>query len=296
MRPLRDEIAVVGLLNSLKHTQNTVRRQAVRALSRQDLDTSVTLRQLGRALADPDSSVRVAAVQGLERCAASAVPLLIEALDSDDRHVRREAAWALSRLGPAAEPAVGALGKAVLDGDRKLVQGAIRALGNIGPAAEPAIGALVQVLSGSHFVDGRQAAWALGRIGVAAVPWLIEVIQTGDLYSRAEAVWSLMQMGADARDAVGVLTNLLHEQGLASTAKHPGEAERNGEDDPTATVLIRPRHGTEDAFWSTVIMALGEIGPDAFEATPVLSHLRKHGYGTIQVLAERALSRIDPAA
>jgi HEAT repeat protein len=296
MRPLRDEIAVVGLLNSLKHSQTTVRRQAVRALCRQDLDPNVTLRQLGRALADSDSGVRVAAVQGLARCGDSAIPLLIESLRSKDKHVRREASWALAGLGPAAEPAVPALAEAVLDSDRKLVHGAIRALGAIGPDAAPAIGHLLTVLTGSHFVEGRQAAWALGRIGAAAVPSLIHVIQTGDLYARAEAVWALTQMGPAARDAVGVLTNLLHERGVESTARQPSSSDIDHHAAPTATVVIRPRHGTEDAFWSTVITALGEIGPDAAEATPLLVHLREHGYGTIRVLAERALSRIDPAA
>lgn len=295
MRLLRDEIAVVGLLNSLKHSDTTVRRQAARALGKSALETPVALRQFGRALADKDSSVRLSAVQGLAALGEAALPLLIDALDHEDRHVRREAAGALGELGATAEPAVPALIRAIEDDDRKLAARAIRALGCIGPAAKPAMPRLIAILSGTHFVCTRQAAWALSQLGAAAVDPLLQAIRTGDLYTRCEAIWALAQMGREARAAVPALINLLRTHGLSRIAKTvtppPGDSMAN-----TAPVLIRPRHGTEDAFWTNLIVTLGEIGPEAREAAPILREVRQSGYGTAQVLAARALERIAPGA
>jgi hypothetical protein len=224
--------------------------------------------------------------------------VLIEALDHTDRHVRREAAGALGELGSAAASAVPALIRAIDDGDPKLSVRAIRALGCVGPAAVSAIPALVAILSGTHFVCTRQAAWALSQLGAPAVGPLVQVIAKGDLYARCEAMWALSQMGIEAREAVPVLTHLLRTFGLARLAKTVVPPEPPGTPDPTAAVLIRPRHGTDDSFWTMLITTLGEIGPDAWEAIPLLREVTRTGYGTAQILASRALERVagTPAA
>ncbi len=77
-----------------------------------------------------------------------AVPELIKTLRSESPLARRQAALALSRIGPDAKDAVDELIVALDDQDATVRKAAARALGNIGPAAERAVPFLVRVMSG----------------------------------------------------------------------------------------------------------------------------------------------------
>jgi HEAT repeat protein len=221
----------------------------------------------------------------------------VEALASPERYVRREIVWALGQFGPETwKAAVPALVLALGDPDRKVCQGAIHSLGMMGRAAEPAIPALMVHVRNSHFLFSRLAAWALARIGPAAVPALVETLWAKDLFVRYEAMWSLGQMGAEARHAVPALRALLRSEGIRRTAKVQTPPPAESKLDPTAPVFLRPRQGTEDSFWVLLITTLGGIGPDAQEAVPELLQLLREAYGTIHVLAARALQQIDPTA
>ena len=62
------------------------------------------------------------------------MPALITALGDADEGVRRSAAEALGRIGPAAAEAVPALITALGDADAEVRRSAAEALGRIGPA------------------------------------------------------------------------------------------------------------------------------------------------------------------
>jgi HEAT repeat protein len=143
---------------------------------------------------------------------------LAEQLGSGDMPARREAAYQLQRLGPAAKPATAALIKALNDDDKQVWSWAIGALTELGPDAKDAIPVLIEGLDGRvqrgrRSRDTRQIAMrsavALSHIGPAAVPALLEALRQDDAGLRAGAARALGLLGKDARDAVPILIGQL---------------------------------------------------------------------------------------
>ena len=145
--------------------------------------------------------MRKAAVLGAWICAAPAfaveVATLAQELGAPNVTVRRDAAYALDRLGAGAKDAVPALVRALDDSDKQVWSFAISALANIGPDAKDAIPALIDGF-GSRRSRGRdrrqaqtRAAFALSRIGAAAMPALIEALRSDDNGVRAGAAKAL---------------------------------------------------------------------------------------------------------
>lgn len=283
----------VRLLNSLKHRDPSVRRQAIRALLQKDLEPALALRRFTRALADADPEVAIAAVQGLARLGRPAVPALTQALDSPNLLVRREAVAAFVRLGPEAHAAVAALCQATQDSDLRTQQGAIRALGQIGPQAHAAVPALIAALGSTHFLTCRLAAWALGRIGPAAVAPLADALRAPDIYTRTDAAWALTQMGQDARAAAAALKSVLRPAAARLEARTPQADNEEADLEPTVPIFLAPRRGTVEAFLIWTLRALGAIGREAQAAVAELKLLLQAKNGTIRVVTEQTLLQIE---
>jgi HEAT repeat protein len=88
-------------------------------------------------------SVRRAAAQALGRigpAARSADRLLLETLFDGESGLRSDAAWALVRIAPPLKAALPLLiGRLTAEESRAVQQGLLRLLGNIGPTAQPAL-------------------------------------------------------------------------------------------------------------------------------------------------------------
>lgn len=143
---------------------------------------------------------------------------LAQQLTAQDVAIRRDAAYQLNRLGPAAKPVLAALIKALEDEDKQVWSSAVTALANFGPEARDAIPVLIAGMDtrgqrGRRARDARQLvmrnSFALSRIGSVAVPPLIEALKTDDAGLRAGAARALGPMGAAARDAVPLLVKNL---------------------------------------------------------------------------------------
>lgn len=295
MMTIKEDIAAVSLLNSLKNPCASIRRQAIQSLSRCPLEPQIALRQFTKALADRDPAVRRAAVPALGQLGLPAVGALVSALSDPDPLVRREAVWALGRLGPLAAGAVLPLSEALADLDAKVRQGAARALGQIGPAAEPATLGLIQALHDTSHLLPRMAAWALSQIGPAAIPALVAALASPDPFVRADVIWALADLGPAARSAVPALIHLLRSAKVSCLMTAAPPQGEEGGPESTAPIYIRPRRGTEEAWLVLAIKALAAIGPDAQAAIPELTELARAGWGTIQVSAAEALLRIGSA-
>lgn len=191
--------------------------------------------------------------------AKDAVPGLIGLLKDDDIQTRSNAAQALGRIGPATKEITTALMIALKENppttekvlDYKLgiledapsARGAIvSALGSMGPAAAKAIPDLWE-----EFKRNTNAAIALSKIDPATikktVPILIKKLETSDS-GNPEGV--SMVLGGMGRGAVPLLITALTDGNSAATG-------------------IR----------EYIVDALGVIGPDAIEASPVLVKLYK---------------------
>jgi HEAT repeat protein len=208
------------------------------------------------------------------------IPQAIQALSNKSVSVRRAAAWGLSSLrrqSSAAEQAIPALTEVFRRGDDPQVQShAAISIREMGPAASNAVPAMTAAMlkngvgnTSSNQIVNASIAMALGKIGPAAsnaVPVLKTILQnTTDVYIRckmAVAIWRI-----------------------------------DGDVETTLPVLIQeiPREN-ETTRWDEII-GLGEMGPLAKPALPMLEHefTNKPTQENYQHLTN-TLVKIDPEA
>jgi HEAT repeat protein len=163
----------------------------------------------------------LACLLGLPAWAEDAAPSpekLAQQLGASEVNARREAAYQLQRLGPAAKLALPALIKALNDEDKQVWTLAITAITALGPEAKDAIPALIEDLNtsglrGRRQRDARQVvmrtSYALTRIGPAAIPALLDALRQEDAGLRGGAARALGPLGAEARAAIPLLVNNL---------------------------------------------------------------------------------------
>lgn len=221
------------LLGSLKSGDETARQQAIDAIAE-------------RAQVSPEL-----------------VAALSEQLDHASAKVRTRAAFAMGRLGAAANPAAEKLVKMVLDPDVAVRRAATRAWPHI-PGVRPlAAHVLNKALKEADPTARNQALLTLAEIGKPAVPMLIAALEDDD--SDYWACIVLGQMGAEAAEAVPA---------LVKSAKSDEQIETRRE----------------------AILALGGIGPAAEKAVPALIELLDDKEKAIQASTVFTLAQIGPAA
>ena len=210
--------------------------------------------------------------------------------------VRRHAADALIKLGPASAPAVPLMVKSLQNPDRTIREQAAKVLGAVGDASQQVVNALIQSL-GDEDADyhamkslarlaekdpaivqqlaatakgpkAKAAYWAmvsLSEIGDAARPVLadlIECVKRGPSDSRQPAVQAIALIGTNAVEAVPVLTTALRD--------------------------------SDEWTRKCIYIALGRIGPRASNAVPILrTALTNEPYLPARTDISRALWRID---
>jgi HEAT repeat protein len=225
----------------------------------------------------PGADVREQATSVFRGLGSNAVPGLIKLLESHDpiwrkqlwgwalrlppryrpgllRHSRvpreaeihREAAMALTIIGPNAKAAVPALGRALLSKEREncwcfadalgamgpealaalthalansdpdIRAAAIFGLGKLGPAAEPAVSPLLQCLKDENANVRDRAVQALTGIGPPAVPELIQAIEHEKGQVRQGAAKALMNAFVQRRLIEPALLGMLQDEEPAS--------------------------------------------------------------------------------
>ena len=146
------------------------------------------------------------------------IDALIKQLTDKEDTVVHNASLSLAKIGA---PAVAALVSTLQEADRQLSLTIVDILERMGPQAEESVPALIEVLKQENFSfhahplfkNRRQAVSdALSCIGMAAVPKLIEVLSNTDKEVVHYALWALMKIGAEAKDAVPALCRILDDE------------------------------------------------------------------------------------
>ncbi len=191
-------------------------------------DNGRSVRQLTRALADPDPAVRKEAAQALGRLntdAADSLPRLAEVMRADtDLAVRAAAADAIGKMAPASRSVVNDLAAAVHDPEPLVRMNAILALLRLKTEASPAIPDLIAAANDEDndtnlelfLMTIRQAA--LRTLGFAAagtnaaVPTLSDILTrpAADM-TRAIAAHGLGLAGPHAHDSAPLIRALLRD-------------------------------------------------------------------------------------
>jgi HEAT repeat protein len=205
--------------------------------------------------------------------ALQAVPFLVKLQLSGYKAGGGEVALALGRIGEAAVPPLSAeLTRSYPKGYSTIgAESAIAALQEIGP---PAVPALAQALAHAHRVVRSKAAHALGRLGpdaAPAVPSLVALLRDEDQWVRYHTAQTLGLIGPEGQAAASALGDTLRTDKDSSVRREAARA--LGSIGPAAVpVLIAAlQQQTQDGTESTsVIRALGRIGPGAAGAVPLL--------------------------
>lgn len=220
------------------------------------------------SLSDPIPAVGLAAGGALIRLGGDAVEALREALGAPE--TRNPAMEILTEIGAAALPAVDAMVAGLADADPGYRANAAMAIAAIGPAAKVAVPALEKMLGDEAApVEARfTAAYALGSIGpeaITAEPLLRKLADSADEMMATVGVWAALKIKPeDATLLDAAIPKLRHA------------LQRDQE-------LVRLE----------AAVALGEIGPRAVSALPMLELLAEEDPSrTVRAAATEAVRLI----
>ncbi|MDA1274034.1 MAG: HEAT repeat domain-containing protein [Verrucomicrobia bacterium] len=303
-----DEEAFAAVKEAARGDDVSLRPMALRALAKVGSEKPETMPLLIEALSSPIEDVRVAAlvaVASLGRKANDARPIVGRLLNDSNPAVRGLALKALVEFDPSSNDLPDAIARAIEDPDLSVRESAIAAtsairsgtsdllplilkqlredtpgaaaaaIGKLGSEAQAAVPDLVELLGNSHWVVRNNSAFALGRLGTAAIPAIPAIpalnalLNDPNLSVRRNAAYSLWKL--DGRtNIVAILTSEL-------------EARETADSQPLRIFSTMHR---------TMIEQLGEIGPKAAEAIPVLSAFLQDNDERIRTAAGDALDRI----
>jgi HEAT repeat protein len=250
-----------------------------------------------------DPWVRAAAAEDLGQLGANAraaFPVLCSALNDPDGFVRVYAAEALSRIDPRRPVDMPILLEALKDKDFELRLASVTALAELGPRAAPAAEKLLPVLGDQQAWVRRVAAYALGRIDSNAIrPASLrrEVVMAlatvlrfdTDDKCRLWAAKALLTYGPDARFVIPSLKVALRDSVCAKIAANA--LARLG---PVAAPALEGALLDERCLVSCeACQYLGEMGPSARTAIPVLIGALKENDPALRCAAATALLRLD---
>ena len=316
---LGDRRAVVPLLGKVQDPAGAVRRAAARALGR--LGDPRAGSALVLVLRDSDPEVRTAALEAVGRLRdANAVWSVVATLADGEPGVRAAAAVALARL---ATPAALAALLTELDREGADPEPVVTALELAGPVALPLLRACVETTAARGRVEGcaralgalgdesdvarLRGALAAGTVpplvalpvlaslgGAAAVPAVLEFLASPDAAVRHAAAFALAELIDPAHPdgrAVDPLLQAFRARSatLAERALLVRLLGRTGEARVGPELERVARETTAPALASSALLALGDLGPGAWEPT-LLAQLDADD-GSVRMAAALALRR-----
>jgi HEAT repeat protein len=263
------DTAIKLLGDSLASKELRVRRGASRTLGEFKAAPEKAAPLLIAAMADPDPQVVENVSQALAKYGAKHVPEIAAALADKDR--RECAVRTLGRIGPEAKAAVPQLTAAANDSVAGFRREALFALAGIGPAAAASLPTIESRLNDETPEVQYAAIYALGKIGPAdksAVPMLRKNLAGDDPFLKMASVWALLKI--EGNDATLVKTAL-----------------------PILTGLLKDEHELRRI---EAAHSLGEIGPAAAAALPLLKELAESDTAAVRKAAAEAIQKIGGSA
>ena len=286
-----------------------IRRATVSGLSF-FLDTSdVPVQPLMRALRDTVESVRIDAARGLlsaKRGGGPVLAVLLQSASSQDLDNRRSTVWSLGDFGPAyASDVCPVLLDALDDPDRHVRTNACGAIGNICSSGEigmlDAIPRLLELVKDPDPEQRGAAAWALGNVGADAetvVPALAPLVMDPSKDARGYASGALARYGAEVVRVLATLIEALdHHEETARFLAAKLVANCGAQAAEAVPVLVRRIQdpSTRVRVWS--IYALRHIGAAAAPAIlPLLETLKNDPAPEVRLEAVRLFAALGSAA
>jgi len=268
---------------------------------RRDEEAAEAVPVLRELLKDADGEVRLTAVVELARSgqeAEAAIPEFTEALADNYKNIRVQAADFLWRLTRQEENLLPVLTKALRDPQNSVA--AARCLEEIGPKAKQALVPLIAAMKEKG--PPPQLEWLQALAALRPGDRLNIGLSRKENRLAEQAIRALGAIGPDAAPAVPALTEALGNADASVRIAAAAALWKIGNRSQTAlAILTESVHGPRG---NEAAQGLGEIGPAAREAIPVLTAALKTQDGTtlapwaervdVRIVAAFALWRVDP--
>jgi HEAT repeat protein len=236
----------------------------------------------------------------LGSAARDTVPFLMQLLVSGDGYTQWQCLCILAAIGPDAREAASALADYVMDPERKVYRAdAVAALGCLRHEGEFALPLLRALLTSDKELlivraNAAVAIWQISGDGTEGIPVIQQTLAASG--ETAELLKALGDFGPAAQPLAPAIQRLATKK----YAFHRYEAIRalrqiNGDVAPVLPVLIQIASDDGPVFACKAIDFLGELGPAAQDAIPVLTECLKDESWRIRKSAAQALERIQAA-
>jgi HEAT repeat protein len=295
--------AAPKLLPLLNHANPALRQLACNVLGNAPGEVRRVVPRLAERLKDENVGVRMSALNSLSHYGSAgraAVPQVIDLYKSNDTpdHLRFICLSTLTQIG-AGDPAVKPLAVEALDNKNPMARAqAVVLLQAVDPQHPQLLPRAMKALeepTGTHL-----ALQVLQRMGPAAAP-AVETLRQRlrkdpNVYNRMQIATTLADIGPAARVAAPELVELLKERNPSTRhavlqAVHRLGGADSGKLIPALMDLAREEQGYTRGL---AFDLLGEQGPAAAEAVPMLLDELRKPQGGLHEQAARALGRIAP--
>jgi HEAT repeat protein len=221
-----------------------------------------------------------------------------QALKGSDQSLAADAAGALWRVDRKNRDAIPTL-ISILEKSKDVTPRATAAhvLGQIGPPAKAAVPALTRTLQ-DPFMNVRlvaaEALWVVDRPDHIAILALIELLKDRDEFLAGQAALTLSRAGADAREAIPALKDVLKANNSVSVSAAEALWKLEPGNKETMPALARALKSGNRLARLGAAEAITRLGADAREVVPALVETLKDEDETVRESAADALQEIDP--
>ena len=232
-------------------------------------------------------------------------PCLLEAIHDPDRGTRSIALTALGKVRVNPKKGIPALLEALDDPSPGTRSAALMGLAEYGAAAKETVPRIVALLEAKNHGTAMMAAAALGDLGTnaaSAIPALVKALDSPEDDLRHNAANALGKFGPAARPAIPALEKLLrHSSGMEQENAAVSLWRLDGRTDVVPILIDSLKsQGTWDPLErqnpngvrSFAVSQLGEIGPPAKAAVPLLQQMLQTADPNLRAIIQRALTRI----
>jgi HEAT repeat protein len=230
-----------------------------------------------------NAKVRFAALQAFAAMKPEDVLLaardVTACLDDLDADVRRKAVYVVGIIGDKNEAAFEALVKSLNDKDLSVVEAAADTLQKVEAPPKEALPALTKLAGDANYQIRTTALKLLGKLGAPAIPVFKEHLKKLNADERGPILESLATMGKAAKPVLPELQAILIEDRWWDGSNHIFAIIKNCGPDGAQTLadVLKVLHDPKTPHFEaaedrarTLLKALGDMGPQAAAATPVL--------------------------
>ena len=266
-------------------------------LLRRDSEPFYRGHSLSEWVASYDDDSNAVAAEAIRHIGTNAIPWLLQWIRYEPANNRQERFYWINKATGWLHDTLKARGDwSIYDGDRQRAPAVPQAFAVLGPLASLAVPGLTRLLNEpDHLWTSSRAARALAYLGEPGRPSLVAALNGTNADVRAITLENIPHLGTNARPVLPLLIHYLSDDNgcdSASAARVLGRLRI--EPDRVVPALVKALGSADLSTREFSATALAEYGSLARSAIPDLVNILNGGDPTLQGIATRVLSAIDP--